>query len=168
MAQITVNGRPYELVPIDDLTLDEAMILNEYSKLTLDQIPDIEGFHPGVTKALIHIAVGVRVSRTETARTIRDTVGKLKIRDLLSVFEDISEEQGPGRPSSELARAQRATRRFWRGFDAHWGAAPGGQPPERFWQPWLGHWCHLRPQDLGGMTPDQLEACHDWVKPQPP
>ena len=51
------TAKPYELVTLDDLTLDEAIVVWEYAKLSLDQIPDLEGFHPGVVAALIHIAV---------------------------------------------------------------------------------------------------------------
>jgi hypothetical protein len=100
MPQITVNGKHYELVPLDDLTLDEAQLLWDYAKLTLDQIPDLEGFHPGVTKALIHIAVA-RAEPGENTKTIRDTLGKLKIRDLETVFADISEEVEEVPPPSE-------------------------------------------------------------------
>lgn len=91
MAQITVNGRIYELVTLDDLTLDEAIVVWEYSKLSLDQIPDIEGFHPGVVAALIHIAVA-RGEPGETAKTIRQTVGKIKVAELQAIFMDMSEE----------------------------------------------------------------------------
>ena len=41
----------YELVTLDDLTLDEAMVVWDYTKLSLDQIPDLEGFHPGVDQS---------------------------------------------------------------------------------------------------------------------
>jgi hypothetical protein len=91
MPVITFNGKPYELVTLDDVTIDEAIVVWEYAHVSLDQIPDLEGMHPGVVKALIHIAVA-RGEPGETQKTIRDAVGKLKMTDLQDVFQDISEE----------------------------------------------------------------------------
>jgi hypothetical protein len=91
MAQITVNAKTYELVPLNDLTLDEAMVMWEYTKISLDQIPDLEGFNPGVTAALIHIAVA-RAETGETTKTIRQVVGQIKMSELEQVFAQISED----------------------------------------------------------------------------
>lgn len=91
MAQITVNARSYELVTLDDLTLDEAMVLWDYTRMNLDEVAEVEGFHAGVTKALIHISVA-RGEPGETSRTIGQTVGQIKLRELNSVFTEISEE----------------------------------------------------------------------------
>jgi hypothetical protein len=101
MALITVNGRQYELVPLDDLTLDEAMVVWDYTRMSLDQIPDIDGFHPGLIKALLHIAVA-RGEPGESARTIGESVGKIKVAELNSVFMAISEET-PDPPSAPPA-----------------------------------------------------------------
>lgn len=100
MPLITFNGKPYELVTLDDYTIDEAIIVWDYAHVSLDQIPDIEGMHPGVVKALIHIAVA-RGEPSETAKTIRDAVGKLKMTDLQEVFQDISEETEELPPPNE-------------------------------------------------------------------
>jgi hypothetical protein len=100
MAEITVNGRTYELVPLNEVTLDEAIVVWEYSKLSLDQIADLDGFHPGVVAALIHIAVA-RAETGETARTIRKTVGQIKVAELESIFTDISQEVEELPPPSE-------------------------------------------------------------------
>jgi hypothetical protein len=103
MAQITVNSRVYDLVTIDQLTLDEAIVIWDYAHLSIDQIPDMDGFHPGVVAALIHISVA-RAEPGETARTIRRTVGQIKVADLEQVFMDISEDTDqvppPDAPSS--------------------------------------------------------------------
>jgi hypothetical protein len=108
MAQIHVNGSSYELVTLGELTLDEAITVYEYAKVTLDQIPDMEGFHPGITAALIHISVA-RGEPGETQKTIRRTVGAIPVVDLQKVFADISVDtedaelpppQGPGAPPS--------------------------------------------------------------------
>lgn len=99
MAQITVNARTYELVTLDDLTLDEAMVVWDYTKLSIDQVPDIEGFHPGLIKALLHISVA-RGEPGESARAIRDAVGAIKVAELNSVFIEISEETSELPPPS--------------------------------------------------------------------
>ena len=91
MADIHVNGRHYPLVSIDELTLDEAMVVYDYTKMSLDQIPDLEGFHPGLIAALIHVAVA-RGEPRETGRQIRQTVGQIPVASLEEVFMDISEE----------------------------------------------------------------------------
>src|SRR5439155_15399464 len=97
LADIHVNGRHYPLVSIDEFTLDEAMVVYDYTKLSLDQIPDLEGFHPGLIAALIHVAVA-RGEPRETARQIRQTVGQIPVASLEQVFMDISEEVGDGDP----------------------------------------------------------------------
>jgi hypothetical protein len=89
MAEITVNGRTYELVPLNELTLDEAIVVWEYSKLSLDQIADLEGFHPGVVAALIHIAVA-RAETGETSKTIRNT----------DISEEVEELPSPEEPDA--------------------------------------------------------------------
>ena len=91
MADIHVNGRTYPLVSLDELTLNEAMVVYDYTKMSLDEIPDLEGFHPGLIAALIHVAVQ-RGEPRETARQIRDTVGAIPVASLEQVFMDISEE----------------------------------------------------------------------------
>ena len=57
----------------------------------MDQIPDLEGFHPGLTAALIHISVA-RAETGESAKVIRETVGRIKVADLEQVFGDMSVE----------------------------------------------------------------------------
>jgi len=93
VADIHVNGRTYPLVSLDELTLDEAMVFYDYTKMSLDEIPDLEGFHPGVVAALIHVAVA-RGEPRETGRQIRQAVGKIPMSSLEQVFMDISEEAG--------------------------------------------------------------------------
>jgi hypothetical protein len=100
MPVITFNGKPYELVTLDDVTIDEAIIVWDYAHVSLDQIPDLEGMHPGVVKALIHIAVA-RGEAGETAKTIREMVGRLKMTELQDVFQDISEEVDELPPPNE-------------------------------------------------------------------
>ena len=90
MAEVCVNGRLYQLVPSDQLTLDEAMVIYDYTKLSLDELPD-EGFHPGLIAALLHIAVA-RGEPDQSARSIRQVIGQIPIASLETVFMEISEE----------------------------------------------------------------------------
>jgi hypothetical protein len=120
MAVITVNAKPYELVSLDDLTLDEAIVMWEYTKLSLDQIPDLEGFHPGVVAGLIHVAVA-RAEPGESTKTIRQVVGQIKVSELQDVFADISVEveelpppSAPGQSSPSSSSGE--------------GSSPTGEP----------------------------------------
>lgn len=49
-------------------------------------------------------------------------------------------------------------------FKRRWGGHPGDHEPQAYWQPWLGHWFHLRPQDMQDLTPQQLDECVDFVE----
>lgn len=89
--QIHVNGRDYELVTLDELTLDEAIIVYDYAKITLAEIVDLEGFHPGVVAALIHVSVA-RAEPRETTASLRKAIGRIPVADLDAIFADISEE----------------------------------------------------------------------------
>jgi len=143
MPQITVNGRQYELVTLDDLTLDEAIVVWDYTKLSLDQIPDLEGFHPGLTAALIHIAVA-RAEPGETTKTIRQQVGRIKVSELEKVFADISVEVDelppPNAPDVSLPS----------GGSGEDSSATSAPPPEATGQNGTGH-----PGSATGATSDQ-------------
>ena len=36
-------------------------------------------------------------------------------------------------------------------------------PPERGWQPWIGHWCNVSPSEFGDLTCEQLYACYEFA-----
>jgi hypothetical protein len=91
MAEINVNGRVYQLVTLDDLTLAEAMVVWDYTRMGLDQIADVEGFNPGVIAALIHVSVA-RGEPGENERQIRQIVGAVPVAKLNDVFMDVSVE----------------------------------------------------------------------------
>jgi hypothetical protein len=99
MAEIHLNGRDYQLVTVDQLTLDEAITLWDYTRMGLDEIADLEGFHPGVIAALIHVSVQ-RGEPQVPAREIRRTVGGIQVADLEAVFMDASEEVEQVPPTS--------------------------------------------------------------------
>jgi hypothetical protein len=51
---------------------------------------------------------------------------------------------------------------FWRDFSDQFGAP--GLEPSSYWQSWLGHWCHVRPSDIGDMTAEQLYGCYEFMR----
>jgi hypothetical protein len=94
MAKLKFGGEEYDYVEFGTLTLDEALVLHEYSGLTLDQVQDA-GFHPGLIGALIHISVA-RGNPDIRKQDLRKKVGA----DLEQVFEDVAvdEEEDDARP----------------------------------------------------------------------
>jgi len=100
MADIQVNGRTYQLVTIDELTLAEAMVVWDYTRMGLDEIAANEGFNPGVIAALIHVSVA-RGEPGENDRSIRQVVGAIPVAKLNEVFIDVSVEVPDQIPLSE-------------------------------------------------------------------
>lgn len=93
-----IDGEEYPFDSADSLTMDEAIILHDYSGLTLDQLVDIEGFNPKVIAAFMHIAVLRRKPDLKQAQ-IRKLVGAVKIEDLEGAFEEAEAEPGPPAPA---------------------------------------------------------------------
>jgi hypothetical protein len=54
--------------------------------------------------------------------------------------------------------------KFWRIFEEDLG--PIGQRPELFWTPRLAEVCHIRPGDIGVMTPTQLHGAFLYSDPE--
>lgn len=54
-AAFRIDGSDYAMPQQDTLTMDEAIVIYDYSALTLDQVAAQPG-HPKVMKALLHIA----------------------------------------------------------------------------------------------------------------
>jgi hypothetical protein len=129
---IVIEGVPCEMPQEATLTLDEAMLITEYSGLTLDQIED-NNAHPGVIKAMVHIAVA-RARPDMPKAEISRVVGELKLTDLAAAAEEVDarppEEApvsvtgngdadahggGPSSPDGEV-------------FPAQWSHDPSGLP----------------------------------------
>jgi hypothetical protein len=89
--KLKFKGKEYDIAPLDSWSLDEALVLYEYAKLTLDQVDDDMGFHPGLVGALIHVSVKRAYPKTPE-KTLRADIGALKMSELNQVFEGISEE----------------------------------------------------------------------------
>lgn len=113
---IKFNGREYPIVPLDEFTIDEAILLYDYSKMGPDEVMEMEGFHPGVVGALINVAVA-RVQPETPQKEIRAAIGVTKLSDLEEIFAGISEEavdetvpppNGPSEPT-ELDETERSS-----------------------------------------------------------
>jgi hypothetical protein len=89
VAKLKFGGEEYDYVEFGTLTLGEALILHEYSGLTLDEVQDA-GFHPGLIMALIHISVARQSSIRK--QDLRKRVEGLLMADLEQVFEDVGVE----------------------------------------------------------------------------
>lgn len=86
------NGEDLELPEVSTVDLDEAIVLYNYSGLTLDQLEDLEGLHPGVLAGLVHIAVA-RANPDMKAKDIEKAVRKLNLADLLASVKDEKEKE---------------------------------------------------------------------------
>lgn len=96
MATVLVNGDELALPDQASLTIDDSIVIYGYSRLTLDELEDIEGIHPGVLAALIHIAVQ-RAHPDIKASEIEATVRALNLNELIdSVTEDPAEDEEAG------------------------------------------------------------------------
>jgi hypothetical protein len=115
VATIKFGGEDYEYVDLSTITLDEAMLLHEYSGLTVDKLEDA-GFHPGLVAALIHITVA-RGNPQIRKQDLRAKIGKLPMSELEQVFEDVAvdDEADDARPPAS--------------------PGPSGEPPEPDEQP---------------------------------
>jgi hypothetical protein len=115
VAKLKFGGEEYDYVEFGTLTIDEALVLHEYSGLTLDEVGDA-GFHPGLIGALIHISVA-RGNPDIRQQDLRKLVGKLRMADLEQVFEDVAveDEADDARPPAS--------------------PGPSGEPPEPDEQP---------------------------------
>jgi len=100
MADIQVNGRTYRLVPFDEYTLGESQVFWDYTNMSQDQISEIEGFHPGLVAAMIHIAVQ-RGEPGESERQIRKVVNEIPIAKLNDVFMETYPEASDDAPLPE-------------------------------------------------------------------
>lgn len=89
-ATLTIHGAEYELPTLDSMDMDEAMVLYRYSDLTFDQVFELEGLHPGVCSALMHIAIQ-RSDPSLREREIKNLVKTVNMMDVLEQFAAIAE-----------------------------------------------------------------------------
>lgn len=113
-----VDGTHYEVPTIDEFTLDEAQVLYDYCKLTLEDFAIIEAEdvdedlvrqinekvrNPGFLRALLHIAYQ-RANPKLSAQKVKAAVGNAQLIEnfvALNGPEDEADEEGDARPPSE-------------------------------------------------------------------
>ena len=89
---------------IDTFTMDEAMVLYEYSGLTLDQVPALDVLHPGFVAAMLHIGM-TRVNPGMSYKAVKAVVGTANLLEILAAMqaatEDIADVDPPTQAASE-------------------------------------------------------------------
>lgn len=101
-AGFQINGRNCPVPSIETFDMDEASIFYDYTKLTIDQLFDMEGLPPTLIGALAHIAVR-RADPTMKDAEIRRAVGKMNLLELATQFAssmDEGEEEDAVPPTS--------------------------------------------------------------------
>jgi hypothetical protein len=93
MPDFRVNGKDLDLPDYGTFSIDEAIVLYEYSGMTLDQAEEIEGLHPGIIGGLVHIAIA-RMEPERKAKEIEKAVRAMNLLDLLTSIPDKEDEDG--------------------------------------------------------------------------
>ena len=91
-----IEGREYQFVPLDEFNMGEAMILYDYSSLSLDDVKDNAG-NPGVMAAFLHVAYArgnPHLSRAQV-RAIVEAVNLLDLVEQIAKFIDAEDDAGP-------------------------------------------------------------------------
>lgn len=94
MATFRVNGKDLELPDTGTLTLDESIVVYSYSGLTLDQLGDLEGLHPGLLAGLLHVGVA-RANPDQKAKDIEKAVRGLNLVELIQSVQDPELQEEP-------------------------------------------------------------------------
>ena len=168
MTHITVEGTPYVLPALDTFDLDEAMVLYDYAEMTFDQVWELEGLHPGVIGALLHVAIQ-RSDRALRTEEVREMVGRV---NMMEVMVELSQGCGgdarpyAGRSAASRKRLedkQRRVQRYSSGTDGSDASehSPEKSNPVSTGLPTSETVCNLRPDDVGSLTPDQLMDAYD-------
>lgn len=87
----TIDDVAYPFDTDDGLTMDEAIILQDYAGLTLDQLDEDVGFNPKVIAAFMHIGIARKEPDLRSAQ-VRKRVGAVKISDLDEAFGEAVEK----------------------------------------------------------------------------
>ena len=91
------QGKDYPIPSIDTFNLDEAMVLYHYSKLTLDQVPEQEGVHPGVIATMVHVGF-TRANPAARFRDVEKAVRAVNLTELIAKIEIGTEEDDAADP----------------------------------------------------------------------
>lgn len=89
-----INGEEYDVPTIDTFGLGEAIVLHQYTGLTLDQLDEMEGLHPGVVAALLHVAVQ-RAEPGMKPSAVRKLVEGANLIELLESMPTAEDDEDP-------------------------------------------------------------------------
>ena len=89
-----IDGSEYPLPEMATVTLDEAITIYNYSSLTIDQLEDVEGLHPGVIAALMHISIA-RQDPSLKPSAVKKLVQNSNLFDVLKNLEEQEAETSP-------------------------------------------------------------------------
>lgn len=98
--RFVINGQEHEIPSIDTFTMGEAIILHDYSKLTLDQLVDMDGVPAGVIAAQLHVALA-RANPSTKAKEIKEMVESVNLMELLASYETGEEDSDADVPPAE-------------------------------------------------------------------
>lgn len=110
-AGFEINGKTYPVPSVDSFDMNEATVFYDYTRLTIDQLFDLEGLPPTVVGALAHIAIRRAEPGLKDAE-IKETVGKLKLVDLsvqLLNSVAVEDEEDAVPPTSDSSSTSSAT-----------------------------------------------------------
>ena len=93
-----VDGAEYEMPTLDSLTMDETILLERHSGMTLEAFNPGDGLPMGAVKGLIVIGI-MRANPDATERQISSQVGAIKMAELDSLA--VPEEAAPLADSNE-------------------------------------------------------------------
>lgn len=93
-ARFVIDGREYPVPGIDTFTMGEAIVLHEYSGLTLDMIDEDTPIHPGIVAAFMHIAYERGNPGAKKQKT-RQLVESANLVDALDRFFQQEDDAGP-------------------------------------------------------------------------
>lgn len=93
-----IDGNPYPVPEMDTLTMGEALVVEEYTGLGLDQLDEI-GVRPSAIAALMHIAYA-RGNPDLSKRQVRELVESAKLVDALDSVTEEEDERPPASPQT--------------------------------------------------------------------
>jgi hypothetical protein len=110
VAKLKIDGVEYEFPSIDSVTLDEAVMLERYAGVGLEQLAPGTALPLGAVKGLILIAIR-RVRPDVTERELAERIGQLKLAELQDVFQEDADSGDAGPPAVASSGSGASTER---------------------------------------------------------
>jgi len=95
-SRFNLDGKSYELPPVDELTMDESILVERYAGTGIEEIG--ENLPMGAVKALVIIAV-MRERPEVREREISERIGKITIKEMGEAWEADESPPALGSPS---------------------------------------------------------------------